>query len=145
MEHHSTGTVVKVEGRRVWVATSRQSGCGSCAAKGACGTSVLDTLFSGRNAPIELEASFPLKEGDQVIMTLSEQALLRQSFWAYGVPLLGFFVGALLLRSVSELAALAGALAGLVGGWWLVRRVAPIEKPRIRKIIPMEGVAYEVD
>ncbi len=145
MEQRTIGTVVRVEGERIWVATQRQSSCGGCAARGACGTGVLESLFSARNAPIELKAPAGVRTGDQVALVLSERALLKQGFWAYGVPLIGFFVGALLLQPAGELAALAGALTGLVGGWQAIRRWAPIEKPRVEKVIPIQGVVHEVE
>ena len=144
-QHQAVGTVVKVEGERIWVETTRQSGCSSCAAKGACGTSVLDTLFSGRSAPIELHYAGDVHVGDQVVLSLSERALLRQSLWAYGVPLAGFFIGALALQPLSELAGVLGAAAGLGTGWWAVRRFARIERPRVEKVISAKGGLYEMD
>ncbi len=144
-QHQTQGTVVKVEGERVWVETVRQSGCGGCAAKGACGTSVLDTLFSARSAPIELHYAGDVQVGDRVVLSLSERALLRQSLWAYGAPLVGFFIGALVFQPISELAGVLGAAAGLATGWWSVRHFARIERPRIEKVIPHQGGSYEMD
>jgi len=140
------GTVVKVEGERVWIQTVRTSTCGACGVKGACGTHVLARLFSERNAPIELTSPLPLKVGDQVMLSLSEHALLKQSLWAYGAPLAGFFIGGLMLQPISELAAVIGALFGMGAGWWCTARWAVIEKPTIRKVIPIQGGMHaEVD
>ncbi|WP_294949409.1 SoxR reducing system RseC family protein [Sulfurivirga sp.] len=137
MMHESTGTVVRVEGEWAWVETVRQSGCGSCAAKGACGTGVLENLFSARSAPIKLPNTLHARPGDRVVLALSEGALLRQSLWAYGVPLLGFFIGGLVGRALfsMEWSALLGAVVGMLAGWGVVRRFARIEPPMMTRIL----------
>ena len=137
MMHESVGTVVRTEGQWAWVETVRQSGCGSCAAKGACGTGVLETLFSARTAPIRLANTLHARPGDRVVLALSEGALLRQSLWAYGVPLVGFLAGGLLGRALTatEGGALLGAVVGMLLGWGMVRRFARIEPPVMTRIV----------
>lgn len=144
IQQETVGTVVRAEGEWIWVETVRQSGCSSCSAKGACGTSVLDTLFSARTAPIKLVNEVGAQVGDQVVLSLPESALLRQSLWAYGVPLVGFFIGALLGKALfsMELLALLGAIAGMMAAWWITARFARIERPRVSK--RLKGEQYEI-
>jgi sigma-E factor negative regulatory protein RseC len=103
-------------------------------------------LFLGRNAPIQLQNTVGAQVGDQVELVIADEALLRQSIWAYGVPLTGFFIGALLAQASlhHELAALLGALVGMSCGWWLTRRFAIIKKPEIQRILT-RGKANEMD
>ncbi len=131
----SIGRVVRADSQWIWVETQRESGCSSCAAKGMCGTSVLETLFSHRNVPIRLPNSHQAQEGDMVELALPESALLRQSLWAYGVPLLGFIVGAVVGQTMdAELGAVIGSVLGLLGGFAVTRRYASIQKPHIIKV-----------
>ncbi|SIN90133.1 positive regulator of sigma(E), RseC/MucC [Sulfurivirga caldicuralii] len=131
----SIGRVVRADAQWVWVETQRESGCSSCAAKGVCGSSVLETLFSNRHVPIRLPNTHNAQTGDMVELALPESALLRQSLWAYGVPLLGFIVGAMAGQALdAELGAIVGSMLGLAGGFGLTRRFAAIQKPHIMKV-----------
>ena len=129
------GRVVRADTQWIWVETRQESGCSSCAAKGVCGTSVLEILFSQRNVPVRLPNTHQAREGDMVELALPESALLRQSLWAYGVPLVGFLVGAVLGQTLAaEAGAVAGGVAGLLGGFAATRRFASIQKPEIVKV-----------
>ncbi len=136
-QQETLARVVRAEEAWIWVEPVAQHGCDSCGAKGACGTSVLAGLFSARHAPIKLPNTLAAQVGDQVVLTLSERALLRQSLWAYGVPLVGFFAGALVGQELgsTDLYVLLGAVSGMAAGWWLTARFAQIEHPRVSKIV----------
>ena len=131
------GTVVRIENGVAWIETVRQSACGHCASQGSCGTGVLNQLFSARNQ-LQLPAQPHMKTGDQVVLSLPGGDLLRQALWAYGAPLAGFLAGALLARAVgmAESGMLLGSIAGMAGGWGLMRRFARIEPPVIERVIP---------
>jgi len=135
LQHTRIGRVVRADTRWAWIETQRESGCGGCAAKGVCGTGVLETLFTARSAPIRLPNTHQVSEGDMVELALPDSALLRQSLWVYGVPLLGFIVGAVLGQALAaEAGAVAGSVAGLSGGFAVTRRFASIQKPEIVKV-----------
>ena len=85
-----TAIVIAVEGHRVWIEKSPQSSCQGCAQKTACSTHVLDYFI--KKHPIEVETKFSLKLGDQVIIGIDEQALMRNSLLIYLFPLLALFV-----------------------------------------------------
>ena len=124
-----TGRVVAVEPGALWVETIRQSTCGSCAANKGCGHGLLNRIADGRTGYIRVLAG-PAGTGDcaiddQVRISIPEQVILRGSLVVYVLPLLCMLVGAagadILWPAGSELAAIGGALAGLLLGFALVR------------------------
>jgi sigma-E factor negative regulatory protein RseC len=123
------GRVVSVEGAFAWVETQRKTACGSCSARAGCGTSVLDKVFGQRMNRIRALNQTEAQVGDEVIIGLSESALVRGSFAVYAVPLVGLFVGAGLATALSGQAgaegeglAILGGVLGLAAGFLLVRR-----------------------
>lgn len=115
-------TVLSVAGHRAVVSARGSSGCGACASGGGCGVGVLGRLFGGRSSELEAEAPFPVEAGDEVVIGLREDALLRGSLWVYLVPLVAFILGAVVGQTVADnigagegfaiIGALAGGLAG---------------------------------
>lgn len=98
--------VVGVEGDEAWVESSRRSSCGSCSAKG-CGTGALSQVLGGRVLRMRVSNPVAAKKGDQVVLGVSESALLKGSLAVYLVPLLALFVG--------------GLLGELLAGYWQLR------------------------
>jgi sigma-E factor negative regulatory protein RseC len=124
-----TGRVVAVEDSTLWVETISQSVCGTCAAQKGCGHGLLNQLGDGRRSYLSLSSvGFPaqgFKVDDQVTIGIPEQLLLRGSFVVYLVPLLCMLLLAslapVLMPESGELAAVGGAISGLVVGALLVR------------------------
>ncbi len=146
-----TATIVQVEDDSVWVETRRRSTCSSCAAKQGCGTALLDKVFSTRNARIRVLAKPGYRAGEEVIIGIREQALVRGSLAVYLVPLLALLAGALLGTLLSEhgfgsqpdLAAIFFGVAGFVAGLlWLRRFTRQISSDQryqpvvLRRILP---------
>lgn len=124
------GRVLSVEPGAVWVETIRRSTCGSCQARDGCGQALLQRLGSGaRSGFIRAISEQPLAIGDEVIIGLAENAVLKASALVYVLPLLLLFLSAVLadLAGLSEpwliLAALGGLTAGFVATGWYTRRV----------------------
>ncbi|GHD40024.1 positive regulator of sigma(E), RseC/MucC [Marinobacter persicus] len=120
-----TGKVVAIDGGYAWVQTIRTSACQSCSARSGCGQRALASVTGGRANRVRVSNSAGARVGDDVVLGIDEQALLRASLWVYGVPLLALVVGCIAgFRGFggSELSAVAGAVVGLAGGFWLVRR-----------------------
>ncbi len=96
----------------------RTGGCSSCAASGACGTSLLDRILGRRPTQIDVVNDLGVSVGDNVVIGIAEAGLLKIAAAAYLGPLFGLMVGALLGRHLpfadgtSELASLAGAVLG---------------------------------
>ncbi len=117
--------VVDREGDYVWVETQRQSSCGSCSVKNGCGTQTLSKLFGNKSAVVRCRNSCHAKIGDQVIIGISESALLSGSLRLYMLPLLSMIfasgAGVALARQwwpqgldlIAIIAAIIGLLAGL--------------------------------
>ena len=124
-----TGRIVALEADGLWVETIRRSTCGGCAARNGCGHGLLNRLSEGRRGYIRvLPGDHSIDEfrvDDQVLIGIPEEVVLRGSFIAYVLPLLGMLAGALAaatwLPGKGDLPALLGAAAGLLLGFLLVR------------------------
>jgi sigma-E factor negative regulatory protein RseC len=124
-----TGQVVGVEADGLWIETIRRSTCGTCAAQKGCGHGLLNRISDGKRGYIRvLTGDRPAEHyniGDQVLIGIPEEVILRGSFIAYVLPLIGMLVGALAavswLPGNEDLLALLGAASGLAIGFTLVR------------------------
>lgn len=125
-----TATIVRVEDHAVWVETRRKSSCGGCAAKNGCGVSVLDKLFAAKRSSLRVLAEPGYQPGEEVVIGIREQALVRGSLAVYSVPLLGLILGALAgtlaagqgLTANAELSAILLGVTGFIAGLWWLRR-----------------------
>ncbi|MEH6386930.1 SoxR reducing system RseC family protein [Pseudomonas profundi] len=118
------GRVLSVEDGAVWVETVRRSTCGSCQARAGCGQALLQRLGSGaRQGFIRVISDRDYQVGDEIIIGIPEDAVVRGSLWVYVVPLAGLFTSGSLASalSVSELSTIAAAFMGLVAGFGAVR------------------------
>jgi len=82
-----TAQVIKVDGDVVWVQAIQKSACGSCQAQKGCGHSLLAKVGQKK---IELPVAcndVSVSTGDQVVIGVPEQAILRSSLLMYGLPL----------------------------------------------------------
>jgi len=140
----ATGWVESVDKDRAYVVTQRSNGCQSCDSQKSCGTSVLAQLFSPANgSKIDVENTLDVKAGDEVELSMDESRLIHHSLMAYGLPLLGLFVGALSFQwlgngegdAAADGYALIGSLLGLLSGWWMTRRYYRPQLPRLHKVI----------
>ena len=125
-----TGQVVEVHGEFAWVEHERTSSCGSCSVRKGCGTSAIAKVLGQRRVRLRVLNRIDAQIGDQVVVGIEEQGLLRSSLAVYAVPLLGLFAGALagwlLGTSVFSLQSDGLSIAGSVIGFvvallWLRR------------------------
>ena len=82
-----TAQVIKVDGDVVWVQAIQKSACGSCQVQKGCGHSLLAKVGQKK---IELPVAcndVSVSSGDQVVIGVPEQAILRSSLLMYGLPL----------------------------------------------------------
>lgn len=143
----SQGRVVAVEDSFVLIKTQQQTGCSGCSSESGCGTAALSKLFtSTRRAPLKVLNTLQAKVGDQVELTLDESKLVKHSFMAYGMPLVGLFVFAILLKVLgqaffgvaeehADLLSISGGLLGLFAGWLVTRRFYKPTLPVLAKIL----------
>ena len=117
------GWVVSLEVGAVWVTTSRKSTCSSCSANAGCGQGLLDKLaISSQRGTVRALTDLNLAVGDQVVIGLREDALVRASLQVYVLPLLGLFLGAMAADrlALGEPLTIAGGFLGFAAaGLWL--------------------------
>jgi sigma-E factor negative regulatory protein RseC len=84
--------VVKIENHQVWVEAGANSACGGCVQKGSCATNAIGSVLKKKSVPVDCDIQ--LKTGDQVMVAIDENMLLRASLLLYLVPLIALFTGA---------------------------------------------------
>ena len=144
--------VVACEGRFAWVQTQRASTCGGCAANKGCGTATLAKVLGQRRTRTRVLNNLQARVGEQVIIGLPEQALVRGALAVYLVPLLGllggalfgtYLAGRLLVQHPDLISILFGGLGLAVGIGWLRYYARSIrEDARYQPVIvrrPMSG------
>jgi len=124
--------VIALENDDVWVETQRRSACGQCAANKGCGTATLAKVLGNKRSQVRTlnPKSTPVSVGDEVIIGINEQALVRGSLAVYTMPLLSLFVfgflgqvlSAQLLMTNHDILPIVLGLFGLVLGFFWVRR-----------------------
>ena len=113
-----TAIVTRRDGSRVELELQRGSACANCELSQGCGTGALGRLLGRRSRALFIETEQQLEAGDEVLLAMSESALVRASLMMYGLPLLGMVLAGLLLASVASaewlvvLAAIGGFYAG---------------------------------
>jgi sigma-E factor negative regulatory protein RseC len=132
--------VVKLEQGYAWVEAERKTGCGACAQQKGCGASLFDKLFGVKRARVRALNTLRAEVGDEVVIGVAEQAVLRGSWAVYAVPLLAllaFALGAEWLAVGGELYTAAAAAVGFMAGQlWLRRYNARIaHDPRYQPVV----------
>lgn len=134
------GQVEEVSEQYAYIRTQRESGCGGCRSEQTCGTSTLARLFSMGTQPLlKLPNDINARPGDQVELALEGHNLISQAFMAYGLPLIGLFIGALvalwLWPDGGDVATIAGSLLGLIIAWWWVKRYHQPLQPKLVRVV----------
>ncbi|PHM40542.1 positive regulator for alginate biosynthesis MucC [Xenorhabdus szentirmaii] len=110
-------TVVRWQQGRALLRYGASSGCGSCQAKAACGSYLLEKIGPEKIHQLELEIPQPLQPGQKVEVGIPESSLLRSAMLVYLTPLLGLFLGGIFLQywtSDQLWICLGGLAAGLL-------------------------------
>jgi len=127
------GRVVAVQDDAVWVETIRQSTCGACSARQGCGHGLLSRDAGARRGLVRVLSGKQLRAadcavGDEVVLELPEDVILRGSLLVYMLPLLGLLAGAASMQGLApapgaqaDLLTALGALLGLGTGLAVVR------------------------
>ena len=119
--------VVKIENHQVWVVSGQNSGCDGCQQKASCTTNALGSVLKKKSVPVD--SDIQLKTGDEVMVAIDENLLLRASLLLYLVPLIALFMGAgiadWLLTDNTRYADLwiaGSALLGFLLSLWLINK-----------------------
>ncbi|MBI2778833.1 MAG: SoxR reducing system RseC family protein [Gammaproteobacteria bacterium] len=124
--------VVAVEGDVAWVETRRNSVCGSCAANKGCGTTALAKVVGVKYSRLRVLNAIAAKAGDEVVIGIEENALVRGSLAMYAIPVvlllvfagLGDALNNQMQITTSEIISVVSGLFGLAGGFFWVSRYA---------------------
>ncbi len=136
-----TARVVEVHDGVLVAETLSRSGCSHCSTS-SCTTSVVAKLFGVRRNRLLLDNSLGAKPGDQVVIGIPDQLLVRASLTAYLLPLvvmlvitaLGDMVG--LNELLLSLLALVGLAVGLFTMRWVSRGGSSQDyEPRLLRIV----------
>lgn len=135
------GVVIAVEQDDVVIRSERESSCGSCAGKSACGTlGSWDIHKKDKNQyDIRLPNVVNAKVGNVVTVEVPDQLILTASLMFYGMPVLSFlivgalsFVGAEQLGLSGDLFSAIGGLLGAGASWtWLMKQPNTMQMPEI--------------
>jgi len=138
------GLVIELRGKDVLIRAERESSCGSCAGKSACGTlgSWNMDKREKNQYDIQLPNTLHAKQGDIVTVEVPDQLILTASMMYYGLPVLAFLLVGAMSFTVAESAGLSGDLFSAFGGliaaasvWvWLMKRPNSIQMPSMVEI-----------
>ncbi len=114
-----TARVIEVRGGQLVLEAEIKTSCQSCSAKKGCGTSLLSEHVARKMTRFTISNTLGASVGDEIVVGLSEVAMLRGSILVYLFPLLSMLFAALFADAALEpqLAArdLLIAVSGLVG------------------------------
>lgn len=109
------GRVIAVQGTEAWVKTVSQSACQSCQLRNGCGQQVLTGMGRNKERHVRVGNACKAEVGDQVLLGISEAALLQAAVLVYLFPLLGLVTGALAANLLLGLGDGATALTSIAG------------------------------
>ena len=92
------GMVKRTMGSKAWVVTRRSEMCESCSSHGAC-----QVLGGGKEMEVEALNAVQARPGDQVLLTLEDQSLVKLSFLVYLFPILALIAGGALGLKVASI------------------------------------------
>ncbi|MEE9141373.1 MAG: SoxR reducing system RseC family protein [Gammaproteobacteria bacterium] len=120
-------TVLSVDGTNVWVRCETQASCARCAEGRGCGAWWFGEGLKSRLGRVRvINPGLSLREGQSVVIGLSESSLVRAAFLIYGAPILaligGAYVGGRLPGLGVEAAAVTGGIIAFAAALVAVRR-----------------------
>lgn len=117
-------TVVETRGDQLWVETESRSSCSHCSSA-SCTTSVVAKLFGIKRNRLQLENTLGATIGQQIVIGIPDDLLIRASLWAYLLPILMMILFTLAgnLTGASDGLQSLMALMGLAIGFVLLHRV----------------------
>ena len=111
--------VVALQGEQALMQTQRRSTCQSCSVKQGCGTSVLAEVVGKRSAQFSVQNTLSVQVGDEVMVGINENVLIKASFMVYALPLIFLLLAALMgefwAKAYGYNAELSSIIAGIAG------------------------------
>lgn len=146
-----TATVITYQNGLATVRCHSRSACGGCQQQSSCGVGVLNQVRPNQVHEFELKISAldehkTIKVGQQVVVGLPENSLLKGASVVYILPLFGLFLGAglgiwwqELHHLTHEIPTIIGAALGMFAGWFGVqlwgRKRSEMFEPRLVRIL----------
>lgn len=114
----SEALVVRLEGDYAWLEVMGEGGgCSACHKAGSCGAG------DGRGRIQRFPNTIGARVGDHVVVRVADGTVFKSVLWAYLVPIVLVLAAAAVgMAAAGDAGAVAGALAGLGGGWLALRR-----------------------
>lgn len=119
--------VVKIENHQVWIEGESISVCGGCQQKASCTTNALGSVLKKKSVLVDTDIQ--LKTGDQVMVAIDENLLLRASLLLYLVPLIALFIGAGLADGLvaettqyADIWIASSAIASFLVSLWIINK-----------------------
>ena len=114
------GRIISLDGDAAWVETQRTTVCNACSINKGCGTGILSKFFNAKPMRLRAINAAQVGVGDEVIVGLEDDALVRGSFIAYAMPLFTMLILALAGKMLAgaydpELAELGAVIGGVTG------------------------------
>ena len=123
-----SGCVIAVENDLALIEVQRKSVCNACSVNKGCGTGVLSKAIGNKRFRLTAINSINAGVGDDVIVGIKEDMLVKSSFAVYIIPLLLLFVGAwcglniaeyFSFQAVEGASVIFGMLGLVIGFIWL--------------------------
>lgn len=111
-----TATVVAIDGEDALLQTQRKSACQSCSVKQGCGTSVLAKVVGRRSSQILIKNTLDASVGDELIIGIDDNALVKGSLLIYAMPVILLLLGALVGEFWAKSNNLNAELVSIIGG-----------------------------
>lgn len=92
--------VIAIEDGQLLLEAQTSSACHACAVKHGCGTSVLSKWLGRKFTRFQAPNTVDARVGDEVVVGLAEDAMLKGSLMVYLLPLLAMIGAALLAESL---------------------------------------------
>ena len=121
--------VVRVTDDQLWLEPEQTTSCGHCASSASCGVDAREASGIGTVTSRLQERRFVLdnpggfREGDRLVVGVSEGSLLKASLTAYGLPLICALTAGSIAQSMygDDLTSMLGMAGGLVFGLFVAR------------------------
>lgn len=140
------GRVLAVKNGFAEIETIRTSSCTACRARHGCGHHAVAQMSSSNRMKMNALCDLDVLVGQEVVVGIPEDTLLKASIWMYLIPLIGLIGGATLPSLINNdpILPVMGALLGFSGGFLFARGKAegvsgnPDFMPRVLRVKTVE-------
>lgn len=123
------GTVTALENEFA-VVRMDEAGCGRCQEEGGCGGNNIGRMFCSAPRTFRVLNLVNATIGQRVRVAVPDGAVRRSAVYAYGLPLLALFAGAICGSLLAgETGAIFGALVCLLATWFALWRFQSTQPP----------------